>query len=397
MKREQQGTTARPLAALVMAVALVAGCAADHPDPPPASQIRADAANVVDAREIVALAPGRAAADRLDRGARGQGFGFRERVELAGIGLWMLRYEIPAPLDGPGAIAALEAIEPAATAGVNHAYVPAATTPAPPATAADRFDYASALMHWPAGGCPARGPIGMLDTGVDPALAARTGTRIETGDFARGAPGPDSHGTEVAAVLLDPRRLQGMALYAADVIGRSARGREEAGVDSLLRALDWLAAHDVRLVNISLAGPYNKLLDRGVDRAVARGMIIVAAVGNDGAGAAPRYPAALPNVVAVTAVDARGRIYDKAVRGAHVDAAAPGVDIYVDTGGAGHFVSGTSMAVPFVTARIAADPALYGAPAGAIRQRLGASTVDLGQPGRDAIYGAGLVVAGPDC
>ena len=126
-------------------------------------------------------------------------------------------------------------------------------------------------------------------------------------------------------------------------------------------------------------------------------MIIVAAVGNDGAGAAPRYPAALPNVVAVTAVDARGRIYDKAVRGAHVDAAAPGVDIYVDTGGAGHFVSGTSMAVPFVTARIAADPALYGAPAGAIRQRLGASTVDLGQPGRDAIYGAGLVVAGPDC
>merc|ERR1739841_278736 len=78
MKREQQGTTARPLAALVMAVALLAGCAADHPDPPPASQIRADAANVVDAREIVALAPGRAAADRLDRGARGQGFGFRE-------------------------------------------------------------------------------------------------------------------------------------------------------------------------------------------------------------------------------------------------------------------------------------------------------------------------------
>ena len=122
-------------------------------------------------------------------------------------------------------------------------------------------------------------------------------------------------------------------------------------------------------------------------------MTIVAAVGNDGADAAPRYPAALGNVIAVTAVDADGQIYRKAVRGPYVDVAAPGVDIYA----AGRFVSGTSMAVPFVTARIAADPDLYPAPTASIRKQLSASARDLGLPGRDTVYGAGLVLAKPGC
>ncbi|MBB96036.1 MAG: peptidase S8 [Rhodobacteraceae bacterium] len=301
----------------------------------------------------------------------------------------MLRFDIPQPLDGPGAIAALETIETTATAGVNHAYAPAAGS--------SRYDYATELMHWPDSGCPAAGPVGMLDTGVDPALAASRGARIHTASFARGGTSADRHGTEVAAVLLDPARLHGAELYSASVIGTSARGRNEAGVDSILKALDWMAENDVQLVNISLAGPYNKLLDRGVDRAVAEGMTIVAAVGNDGAGSAPRYPAALANVIAVTAVDARGEIYRQAVRGAHVDAAAPGVDIYVDVEGAGRFVSGTSMAVPFVTARIASDPGLYGAPTAKIRKALGAQAMDLGLPGRDTVFGAGLVQAAPEC
>lgn len=375
-------------ATLAMAL-IISGCETVDLNPPPAEAIRADAGMVVDDREIVALVASEPAADRLGAGAAAQGFTPREVTRLGGIGLWMLRFEIPQPLDGPAAIAALETIEPGSTAGVNHAYRPAAT-------GVSRYDYASALMNWPETGCPARGPVGMLDTGVDPALAQATGARIVSESFARGAPASTRHGTDVAAVLVDPRRLRGATLYNAAVIGTSARGEQEAGVDSLLKALDWMAAQGVPLVNISLAGPYNKLLDRGVDRAVAEGMTLVAAVGNDGAAAAPRYPAALQNVIAVTAVDADSEIYRNAVRGPHVDAAAPGVDIYVAEGG-GHFVSGTSMAVPFVTARIAADPALYDAPTATIRRRLQDSSVDLGAPGRDSVYGAGLVVAGPGC
>jgi len=59
-----------------------------------------------------------------------------------------------------------------------------------------------------------------------------------------------------------------------------------------------MARSDVRVVNISLAGPYNRTLDRGIQRAVDKGMIIVAAVGNDGAQALPLYPAALKDVIA---------------------------------------------------------------------------------------------------
>lgn len=372
--------------ALIAGLAL-AGCETQELNPPPAEQIRADAATVVDAREIVALVPSRPAADRLRAGAEPQGFVLRELSPLSGLDMWMVRFEIPEPLDGPGAIAALETIEPSATAGVNHAYSVAATT------GAARFDYATALMDWPAGGCPAHGPIGMLDTGVASDLGAKTGADIVTRNFARGTLGPDVHGTEVAAILVDPRRLHDVTLYSAAVIGQSARGKEEAGVDSILKALDWMAEEGVRVVNVSLAGPYNKLLDRGVDRAVSKGMTIVAAVGNDGAAAAPRYPAALGNVIAVTAVDADGEIYRKAVRGNHVDVAAPGVDIYT----AGRFVSGTSMAVPFVTARIAADPDLYPAPTSSIRKALGDGARDLGLPGRDTVYGAGLVLASPGC
>ncbi|QEW20796.1 Subtilisin DY [Marinibacterium anthonyi] len=376
-----------PLCLALAAGVALAGCETQELNPPPPDQIRADAGTVVDAREIVALVPSRPAADRLRSAAAGQGFVLRELSPLSGLDMWMVRFQIPEPLDGPGAIAALETIEPTATAGVNHAYTVAA------ATGTDRFDYATALMDWPAGGCPAHGPIGMLDTGVDASLAARSGADIVTHSFARGTPGPDAHGTEVASILVDPRRLHDVTLYSAGVIARSARGREEAGVDSILKALDWMAEEGVRVVNVSLAGPYNKLLDRGVDRAVAKGMTIVAAVGNDGADGAPRYPAALGNVIAVTAVDADGQIYRKAVRGPYVDVAAPGVDIYA----AGRFVSGTSMAVPFVTARIAADPDLYPAPTASIRKQLSASARDLGLPGRDTVYGAGLVLAKPGC
>ncbi|MEM8728929.1 MAG: S8 family serine peptidase [Pseudomonadota bacterium] len=360
-------------------------------EPPEAALIQADAHQVVDPREIIALVPSQGAAERLDAEAQAQGFVPREIRSLDGIGLWMLRFDIPPPLDGPGAIAALEAIEPLSTAGVNHAYRLASVA------GASRFDYASALMNWPDTACPAQGPIGMLDTALDPSLGAALGSEIVSKDFASGAPVRSRHGSEVATVLLDRRRLQGATLYAANVIGTSPRGQQEAGVDDLLKALDWLATQNVRLVNVSLAGPYNKLLDRGVDRAVSGGMTIVAAVGNDGAGAAPRYPAALSNVIAVTAVDADREIYSRAVRGPHVDAAAPGVDIFVSASGTSRFVSGTSMAVPFVTARIAADPDLYAAPTAAIRRGLQTEAEDLGIPGRDTVYGAGLVTAGSGC
>ncbi|MCA0920670.1 S8 family serine peptidase [Pseudooceanicola nanhaiensis] len=382
-------TYLRGIAAPLLLVALsLTGCSSYELNPPPVAMIKADAGNVVDAREIVALVPNAFAAATLKQGAVARGFLFREEKALNGLGLQMLRFEFPQPLNGPGAIAVLEEIEPSATAGINHAYAPAAHD--------SRLDYANGMMHWPDHACHALGPIGMIDTGVDASIPELSGAKVVAMAFHRGAPAPTRHGTEVASVLADPRRLSGVTLYSASVIGTSARGQQESGVDSLLDALDWMAGNGVKLVNISLAGPYNKLLDRGIDTAEAHGMTIVAAVGNDGAGANPRFPAALENVVGVTAVDAARSIYPMAVRG-YPDIAAPGVDVMLTTGGKARFVTGTSIATPFVTARIASDPALYRQTAHSLRTALAATAVDLGTPGRDPVFGAGLLMADPAC
>jgi len=237
----------------------------------------------------------------------------------------------------------------------------------------------------------------MIDTRVDVDSLRAGGAQIFTQSFLGAAGGTDRHGTDVASLLVDPDRLRGVQLYSAAVVGNSARGREEAGVDDILKALDWLAAEGVSVVNISLSGPYNKLLDRGIDHATGLGMTLVASVGNEGANTRPRFPAALDNVIAVTAVDADGDIYRQAVQGPHVDIAAPGMDILIARAGERRFVTGTSMAVPFVTALIAADPTLSRASAARIRSHLTLGAKDLGAPGPDTVFGAGLLTGPAEC
>ena len=404
--RFRRARAAAPLAFVALALA---GCADYRLNPPPAAMIRADAHLVTDPQEIVALVPNAAAARRLRIGAAAEGFALRETSDLPALGLTMLRFDMRAGMTGPEGIAALERIEPSATAGVNHAYIPVSTETgtgaeeAEPAgfsrarAGAGALDYAGEMMRWPAAPCAAAGPVGIIDTGIDAAAPELSGLRVTAAAFHRGAAAPTRHGAEVAAALADPRRLIQVSLFSAGVIGLNAEGRAEAGVDALLKALDWLAGQGVRLANVSLSGPYNKLLDRGVDVAARRGMLVVAAVGNDGAAAAPRYPAALGNVIAVTAVDARGAVYADAVRGPFVDAAAPGVDVAVVLDGRTRFVTGTSVAAPLASARIAADPRLYGADAAAVRAALAGSSADLGEPGPDPVYGAGLLLAEGAC
>jgi subtilisin family serine protease len=96
------------------------------------------------------------------------------------------------------------------------------------------------------------------------------------------------------------------------------------------------------------------LLEAAVRAALARGHVIVAAVGNDGPAAPVKYPAAYDGVIAVTAVDERGKVQIDANRGAAVMFAAPGVNIRAaqlsDEYAA---VTGTSFASPVVAARFA--------------------------------------------
>jgi subtilisin family serine protease len=126
---------------------------------------------------------------------------------------------------------------------------------------------------------------------------------------------------------------------------------------------------------------------------VARGHVVVAAVGNDGPAAPPLYPASYPDVVGVTAVDAHQRALPEACRGKQVKFSAPGADMSAANPAQSYVaVRGTSFASPIVSGLLAEA---VRAPDKAEAQRavadLAAHAVDLGAPGPDPVYGFGLV------
>ncbi len=224
--------------------------------------------------------------------------------------------------------------------------------------------------------------IGMVDGGVasHPSLA---GANIEQHGFS-GNPQPTGHGTAVASLIVGDQvpfrgAARGASLLVADVYGGS---RAAGSASAVIRALNWLVAKQATIINISLVGPPNRLVARAVQQVRARGIQIVAAVGNDGPAAPPQYPASYPGVVAVTGVDARGKALVEAGKAAHLDFAAPGADMAAALPGRGYArVRGTSFAAPLAAARLA----LAGSP-----QRLAAEA----RPGKGRV-GRGIVCG--DC
>lgn len=220
----------------------------------------------------------------------------------------------------------------------------------------------------------AGGPrVGIIDGGVDGAVAAQRA-------FAGNAPVVNAHATLVANLIR--AASPGARIYAADIYAGVPTGGASS---ALARALSWLAQENVAVINVSLVGPRNRVVEALVARLVARGFVIVAAVGNDGPAAAPLFPASYDGVVGVTGVDARERVLAEAGRGAQVDFAALGIH---------GRARGTSFAAPLISARLAV--ALTSPdPAAAQRVIAGMRTQarDLGRDGRDDVYGYGLIGA----
>lgn len=215
--------------------------------------------------------------------------------------------------------------------------------------------------------------IGLVDSGVN------TSVRVaEQRAFAADGPVAGDHGTTIAGLISSA--APGARIYAADIYGGAPTGGASS---ALARALGWMATENIAVINVSLVGPRNQVVQAVVARMVTRGFVIVAAVGNDGPAAAPLFPAAYEGVVGVTGVDARDRVLVEAGRGAQVDFAAIGVQ---------GRVRGTSYAAPIVAARLAAR--LQAPGAAAAQNALNAmrnDARDLGARGRDDVYGYGLI------
>lgn len=147
------------------------------------------------------------------------------------------------------------------------------------------------------------------------------------------------------------------------------------------------------MINVSLVGPENRALEAVVDALLARGHVIVAAVGNDGPARPVGYPAAYEGVVAVTSVDIERRIQVDASRGPEIAFAAFGVDVQVAALDKSYgMATGTSFAAPLIAARLALKVARPDVAASlSAQQQLRAEAVDLGAPGRDEVFGYGLI------
>ena len=234
--------------------------------------------------------------------------------------------------------------------------------------------------------------IGLIDGGVGrhPSLDGR----IEQRGFARGAPAPSGHGTAVASLIAGNGIVQGAApgapLLVADIYGRDPAG---GNAIAIARALGWMAANNVRIVTVSLVGPDNPLLSGAITAARRKGMIVVAAVGNDGPAAPPAFPASYQGVVAVTGVDGKDRALIEAGRALHLDYAAPGADmVAASINGKASKVRGTSFAAPFVAGRLYRH--WRQGDLSAALQALAGEARDLGRKGPDKVYGRGLVCEG---
>ncbi|VVT24597.1 MULTISPECIES: S8 family serine peptidase [Marinobacter] len=315
-----------------------------------------------------------------------------ERRELTGLGMTVVRFRVTAELDSHNALQ--DALpELADRLDRNHIYAPQ--------TGAKEPLSETKMPQWRSL-CTAPVRVGMVDTSIATdhrvfesaqvvqerflALAEVDGTLTE----------PAIHGTAVASLLVGnrpgqwPARLPQATIFNASVFYDRDRTLSGATLGHLLEGLNWLAGQDLSVINISLTGPDNQLLAAAVSRLRERGVLMVAAVGNQGPSAPPLYPAAYTEVIGVTAADSSGKLYRWANRGEQVMFASNGVTVPVAHPDAGMVAdSGTSLASPVVAAALAcqrnelSEDKAIGALINAAK--------DLGRPGRDTEFGHGFL------
>ena len=264
-------------------------------------------------------------------------------------------------------------------------------------TEGDPAQYALAKLRLPEAHTLVHGAnvtIAVIDSGIDLKHPELAGAISDSFDALGSKEGPHVHGTGIAGVIVAHARLMGSA-PAANIVAIRAFATAPSGAEStsfvVLKALDYAASHGAQIVNMSFAGPKDALIERGIAAAASKGIVMVAAAGNAGPKSPPLYPAANPNVIAVSATDAHDKLFAASNRGSHIAIAAPGVDIFLPAPDEKYqMTSGTSFSAAYISGLVALmlerNPALKPEE---VRATLMKTARDLGSPGRDDLFGAG--------
>ena len=228
-----------------------------------------------------------------------------------------------------------------------------------------------------------------------------------------GVAGIAGRDTVSTSVKIMPLRALGYGGGTTDDIAEAIRYASKTGTYSS-------GSHgQADIINMSLGSTAQDLdLENAIDAAYSKGIVIVAAAGNNGS-SVPFYPAAYENVISVSAVDIGANITSYSNFGSTIDIAAPGGDFSYDLNFDNYpdgvlstftqivkngaptadtqtyaFNQGTSMAAPHVTGLAALIKAKTpGLSAAQIRAIIEDNAIDLGSAGRDDYYGHGLINA----
>jgi len=329
-----------------------------------------------------------------------------QRLALLGIhrlpliNTMLYRFRITDRRQVPAVIGSLQGDGRIAAAQPNYLYALQQET-ATSASRGDPFQYVlNKLLVPEAHGLATGGqvPVAVIDSAIDvghPELRGIIGAGFDTES---GPVAPHSHGTAMASAIAAHGRLLGLApaarILPVRAFDASAVGAQGTSI-RILDGLQWAVNSGARVVNMSFTGPADRKMYEMIAAARQKGLVLVAAAGNEGPQAPAAYPAAYPEVIAVTATDADDKILNVANRGSYVAVSAPGVEIFVAAPNGGYdFTTGTSVAAAHVSGLAALlierNPGLT---PDAVRAILVRTAKDLGAPGRDDEYGAGLVNA----
>ncbi len=345
------------------------------------------------AGEVVFLS--RASNAQLDALIAERGFALVGRDRLASLGLVMVTARLKSGDERAEILAELGADSRVAWAQPNHIYwLLAGEDEARPASSRDR----GLAMHSLDRQRPAiKGAIALIDGPVDLRNAALAGANVTEELYGEdGTPSP--HGTAIAELLVGTGAFAGVAQGARLL---SLPAFRPVGIDGwqsttrhVARALDRAVTVSPQVLNLSFG-------TRAVDRTAREllllleegGTCIAAAAGNGGGDVL--FPATLPQTLAVTAVDGARALYPHASRGPQVDVAAWGVMMSAAVPGGRRNVSGTSFATAVVAGSMMHMPACNGGRAPAImREAARGDALDMGDSGRDSLFGAGLFQLG---